>query len=145
MSALPHSTGRYRAYKKINGVEFQHYFSSQSKADTKQEELELLSKLAHKTRFRANGSMIGVSFKVERRAGRKKTISVCLNIDKNSRQLVFKDSFDKTWGRTIRGWSEMAQLHSRDIIEYREQLRVAKAYYFDKFQVLSTHIKNIDE
>ncbi|MDX1451113.1 MAG: hypothetical protein R3183_01060 [Oleiphilaceae bacterium] len=131
--ALPHKTGGYRAYKKINGREFQFYFRDKASADKKQEELNALASLASKPPFSKCGRLLGFRIHLRNRAGRKPYIMVKVQIGPQNQQFKkdwkYTGLFEDNWTKMKSLWMELHNLSLRNTAEYAKELKAAKRLY----------------
>lgn len=137
MSASLHPSGLYRAYKKINGKEYQIYRDTQQEADIEQEKLEVKSRLYNSLKgkkvFAKCGRLHGYSIVKERRIGRIPTISW-------QRQLKIRDgypcksrryygNFEIFWLEIKRDWAKFNELTPADLADYKHAIKMAKILY----------------
>lgn len=144
MGALPHKTGGYRAYKKINGREFQFYFRDQTSAEKKQMELDALASLAGKSPFSKCGRLLGFRIHLRQRAGRKPYIMVKVQVGPHKNQYKkewkYRGSFEENWAAMKTKWMELHGLSKRDVADYAKELKAAKRLYI---QDVAEHEKTL--
>lgn len=135
MALLPHSTGTYRAYKKINGKEYQFYFTDLNEAERKQAELDSLAKLNPKPSFRKSGHIVGFRLRKDRRPGRG---AISMKIQKKDfhKEYKYNGNFNEFWKRTIELWKEINGVTKEDVAGYRKELREAKRVYMKEIGLL---------
>ncbi|CAA0078541.1 Uncharacterised protein [BD1-7 clade bacterium] len=130
MAAHSHPTGRYRAYKKINGREHQFYFRTLEEAQAKQKELDSMARLKPKKVFADCGRLVGFRFYRHKRNGHvAMRVQVRIKGKDHRTEYVWRDSFEALWNKTIDLWSSLHGLHSTDLRDYREKIRDAKRIY----------------
>ncbi len=131
--ARPHPTGGYRAYKKVNGREFQFYSQDKAEADRKQQELNALARLKTKSPFSSCGRLIGYRIKPEVRMDRNPAVVVKVQIGKKSTSWRFSPdgSFEAGWHKVVAHWKEAHGLLPQDVAAYASKLRAAKRLYRD--------------
>lgn len=143
-SARLHSSGLYRAYKKINGKEYQFYFKKKLDADNKQKELNSLSKLVPKNPFSSCGRLIGFRLRLRRRKGRKPCIIVRMQVGVSGNQtqaeIRYQDSFEKLWSIMRMKWIEAHSLLPHDVSGYRAELKTAKRIYMQDLSELEDQL-----
>lgn len=132
MGALPHPTGQFRAYKKINGVEYQHYFPTLEEAQTKQQNLDTLSSLNPPKHFWNSGAMRGLSIRQDSRPGRNNALSFCLQCMGIRRDITYRGNFEKTWKEAKNEWKRLRGLSPADMVCYKEELKSAKQFYMQR-------------
>ncbi len=130
MAAHAHPTGRFRAYKKINGREHQFYFKTLEEAEAKQAELDRMSRLKPKKVFSDCGRLIGFRFYRHRRNGSiSMRVQVRINGKDHRTEYVWRGSFEELWAKTVDLWAKLHDLHSTDLRDYLPQVRGAKRLY----------------
>lgn len=138
MSVLPHPTGGYRAYKKINGKEFQFYSFNKAEADKKQEYFNALSSLKSKNVFSGCGRLCGFRVRKDRRPERNGSISMVMQTKLRKKEYKYKSNFELFWKTTKDLWKENYDLTSADMKSYSVQLKTAKRIYIADLSAFET-------
>lgn len=134
VQAKSHPTGKYRAYKKINGKEYQFYSKNKVEADREQERLERMASLAPRRVFALCGRLIGFRVMVRRRQNRSPCIYMQKRIGRQTSpsergQFTYDQSFEEMWLWAKKEWKAYYALTARDMAEYSHQLKAAKRLY----------------
>jgi hypothetical protein len=138
MAATLHSSGLYRAYKKIRGKEYQKYFPTQSLADKRQLELNAMARLTIVRRFNKNNSIVGISVEHD---NRRETALIYLKFRCKGHPLVRANTgngFDAAWKTMLKEWRLTHKLTTADILDYQEELKLAKRFYMTRVGALET-------
>lgn len=137
MSARLHSPGLYRAYKKINGKEYQVYFKTQKEADKEQKKLEdkshLYNSLLGKKVFRKCGRLWGYSIRLEHRPKRKTAIHWQRQLRRRegyvTKQRTYRGNFARFWQEIKKDWIDFNELTPADLAGYKSRLKEARMMY----------------
>lgn len=145
MAVHEHSSGGFRAYKKIFGTEHQLYFKEKSQADEAQVELNRKSRAAHSLRgpslFSDCGRMKGLRIRKY-----KKTTKVMfqLQVGINGKQVkterMYKTSFEFMWGIFLKLWMEHFNLNARDLVGFKCEIRKANRLYMQDLYLLENPV-----
>lgn len=151
MAVHPHPTGRYRAYRKVNGVEYQEYYRTKEEADKAQARLDKMADefyaLQASKVFSDCGRLINFRFYTRHREGRESAI--IMNFQRKadgkligSNELRYKGNFEALWRETLEKWKEVNGLLPQDIAHYLPQIKKAKRLYL---QDLSERLEQLEQ
>lgn len=136
MASLPHKTGRYRAYKKIQGREYQQYFHTQEEADAAQRKLDALASLKPDKAFNEDGSMVGVTLRLRRRTGRPARITMRIQLNGQQKEVTYTGAFEGFWKEVMANWKALRGLHQVSYAGYATDIRQAKRFYIQALSEL---------
>lgn len=144
MAVNKHPFGGYRAYKKINGREYQFYSRDRTVAEKKQKELDSLSALKSKKVFSKCGRFKGVRINLIIRDGRKPKIVACVQVGpyrkQTKKEYVYKGIFEDMWKWIISQWKYYYSLYPQDVIDYYDQIKKAKIIYISDLSLKEEHL-----
>lgn len=133
MSVRQYSSELWRAYKKINGKEYQEYFSCYDEAQKRQNELDALSNLTPRRVFSTCGRLRGVRISARFRKGRKPAIIARVGIGPFRKQMLaekrYHGDFEELWSWIKVQWKRGHELMSQDAASYSKELLRAKHLY----------------
>lgn len=133
MSVTIHETGGYRAYKKINGKEYQFYSHDIKECDVKQIEFDLLAFKFKKSKlFNKKGTLTGFTICAVLRKGRAPSIVA-------KKQITGKNGIEReelkvtnvtdaiAWMLAI--FVDFHHLKSEQLIKLSSEIKLAKSIY----------------
>lgn len=130
MAVQQHPSGLHKAYKKINGFEYQDYFAKESDADKRQRELDALAALKPKKVFTTNGRLLGFHIKAHHRYGH---VAMCMQLvvdgKRKTKQITCNQSFERVWRQTKTWWRQYHGLDIDCFKTYAQELKQAKRLY----------------
>ncbi len=133
MAALPHKTGKFRAYKCIGGAVFQCYFNTLEAAEAKQVELDKLCSLRVVRQFNKEGYINGFRIGQENKKDRPMTIfmrmQLIINGKKINKQFKYEGNFEQFWLKILKLWKTSKELTSADVATYKNEIKIAKRLY----------------
>lgn len=133
MGLRTHPTGGYRAYKKIDGVEYQFYSRDYNEAKEKQEYFEQLASLKAKQVFSACGRLKGCRLNIYRRKGRPAIIIGRVATGpfraQKTLEIRYKGNFEVVWKFIKQEWKKAYKLTSGDMSDYRIEIKEANRLY----------------
>lgn len=133
MACKPHPTGGWRAYKKINGREYQYYSRNKKDAEKKQREYESLAQLKPKRVFDTKGRLLG--FKIQQH--QRGTIDMRMQLKgENKSKSLTGFTFETVWRWTLKHWKSINELTTADIAAYTTELKAAKRIYLNDLSKL---------
>ncbi|WP_440874279.1 hypothetical protein [Thalassotalea sp. PLHSN55] len=146
MAVHPHATGGYRAYKKINGIEYQLYAKDENKALALQSQLDKkkreLSSLRSPQYFCPNDKLTGIGI---RYLTAKKSIVLIAQFTVNGKQVkrqkTYKGRFEQLWQFAIAQWRAHFNIDTQDYIDMTPQIKKAKRQYIQELGLLEERIK----
>lgn len=132
MAVQQHPSGLHKAYKKINGFEYQYYYKHKSSADKKQRELDALAALKPKKVFANDGRLLGFRIKAHYRYGH---LAMCMQLTvegkRKTKQITCNQAFETVWKQTKRWWREHHELDQDCFKTYAKELKAAKRLYLN--------------
>lgn len=149
MGVHKHETGGYRAYKKINGKEYQFYSFDEIECNNKQIEFDQLALTTAKvTLFNKNGRFNGFSIGLIIRKNAKPYISARKQIVKrgelHKEEKTIKNTHDSiAW--ILESWSEYYDLNHKQLMDFSYKIKLAKALYLLDIIKAQEKIGNINE
>jgi hypothetical protein len=151
MAVHKHTTGGFRAYKKINGIEYQFYSVDENEANEKQRVLETKSRLANSLKstrlFSACGRLIGVRVYEDKRPSKKWSIKMMVQLTVNGKQFrkekKYQGSFEPLWQHALTQWRSNLKLTLVDIFEYKVELSKAKRLYIHDVGTIEDKIQSL--
>ena len=129
--------GRYRAYRKVNNVEYQIYCDTKEEGNIAQAKLDKrvapLIALTPKVLFGKEGNLLGYRVRLIQRPLRPARIiiykQIQLQFEKVSREFVYKDDFESLWREVYNDWKLHWELLPQDVNCLRKQIKLAKQHY----------------
>jgi hypothetical protein len=134
MAVHKHPTGGFRAYKKINNVEYQLYSSDEAEAQAMQRELEQMSREMKSLKARTVTSKCG-RLKYLRIKQYKSTarpyfqIQMTINGKPKRVEALCKQTFELDWKRFFGLWLQYVGLSYLDTLDYKTEIKNAKRLY----------------
>ena len=132
--------GRYRAYRKVNKVEYQVYCDTEEEGIIEQAKLDAkaaeLIALTPRMLFGKEGNLLGYRVRLMQRPLRPARIiiykQIQLQFEKVSREFVYKDDFELLWREAYNDWKLHWELLPQDINCLRKEIKLAKQHYIQQ-------------
>ncbi len=145
MAVHAHATGGFRAYKKINGIEYQLYAKDESKALALQHKLDKkkveFSSLRSRQYFCPKDKLTGIGV---RYLTAKKSIVLIAQYTVNGKQVkkqkTYQGQFEQLWQFAIKQWREYFNINTHDYVEMMPQIKKAKRQYIQELGQLESRL-----
>jgi hypothetical protein len=146
MAVHKHSIGGFRAYKKINGVEYQLYSFDENEALKMQADLDAKSKIMSSLKspklFSKCGRLIGLRVRQYKKTNRSMfQLQVSADGKQKKTERIYKNSFEFMWKMFITFWREHFNLSVVDVREYKVEMKKAKRLYMQDIYNFENKLK----
>lgn len=145
MAVHPHPTGGFRAYKRINGFEYQVYERELEKAQQAQTRLDALAKLSSSPAIAKCNRLLGCRLRLISRADRAPYIAMRIvrqnGLKRTYKDIRYKGQFEPFWKLVLEHWKSIYEISREDARDLFDEIKRAKSLYLSDLGKLEEQMK----